>query len=461
MLLRAAVCLHAASFPVGLVVGVLVRLCRVMKRKLIWRWCRWSALAALVVTRAHMGIAAQGAEMAATNVLTLEDAVRLALASNPALRAARARVDAASGRAYQAKQWSNPELELSAEDWPVSNGRQFSDAKQTIGIAQTLPFPGKKSLDKQIGGAGAKLAEAELALRQTEIVREVKTGFYHILALERMVGVSSQLVAVADSLAGAAQRRVEAGAAPYQEQLRAEVQLEQARAEGVEYQRQLALMRHQWATLLGHPELTNAVLAGALAEAPDEAIITFPTESWLERHPSAIAARVWLEQARLAHRRARLEIYPDVKVSVAGGRMGEADQGIIELGFTLPLPLLNRGKGRQQETLAEVQTAEAELLRVRQQLQWEWAAAQQRGHTAAAHVARYRTQILPKVEEALRLVRNGFEEGKFNFMDLLDTQRTAAEARRAYWQKVLELNAAQAELEALLKPQASPAAPTH
>ena len=82
-----------------------------------------------------------GGASGGTNVLTLETAVRLALESNPELRASGGRVEAAAGRAYQAKKWTNPELELSAEEWPVSGGNGFSDAKQTIGIAQTLPYP--------------------------------------------------------------------------------------------------------------------------------------------------------------------------------------------------------------------------------------------------------------------------------------------------------------------------------
>ncbi len=90
---------------------------------------------------------------------------------------------------------------MSAEDWPVSQGRGFSDAKQTIGVAQTLPFPGKKSLDKRVGGAEVKLSEAELALRHTELVRDVKTAFYHVLAAERLVQVSGELVTVAESSA--------------------------------------------------------------------------------------------------------------------------------------------------------------------------------------------------------------------------------------------------------------------
>ena len=144
----------------------------------------------------------------------------------------------------------------------MSDGRGFSDAKQTIGIAQTLPYPGKKSLDRQIGGAGVKLSEAELALRRTELVRDVKAGFFRVLASERLVEVSTQLVAVAESSAATARKRVDAGAAAYQEQLRAEVQLEQARTELTGFQRELAAARQAFATLLGRPDLKEAKLVG-------------------------------------------------------------------------------------------------------------------------------------------------------------------------------------------------------
>jgi outer membrane protein, heavy metal efflux system len=387
------------------------------------------------------------------NELTLEAAIRVALASNPGLRASGARVDAAAGRAFQARLWTNPELALNAEDWPVSGGQGFSDAKQTIGVAQTLPFPGKKSLDRQIGGAGTKLSETDLALHRTELVRDVKAGFFRVLASERLVEVSTQLVAVAESSAATAQKRVDAGAAAYQEQLRAEVQLEQARTELTGFERELATTRQTFATLLGRPDLGGFALSGALAERPDNGLLGDTTEERLARHPSVTGAQANLDRARLASRRARLEPYPDVKVGVAGGRIGATDESIIELGFSLPLPLIDRGKGRQQEARANVNVAEAELQVVQQQLQREWANALRRYRTAAEQVANYRERILPKAAEALRLVQTGFEQGKFNFIDLVDTQRTTAEARLAYQQKLLEMNVAQAELEALLQPQ--------
>lgn len=388
-----------------------------------------------------------------TNGLTLDAAIRMALETNPELRASGARVDAAAGRAYQAKQWSNPELGLSAEDWPVSGGQGFSDAKQTIGIAQTLPFPGKKSLDRQIGGAGVKLSETELAWRRTELARDVKAGFFRVLAGERLVEVSTQLVAVAESSAATAQKRVDAGAAAYQEQLRAEVQLEQARIELTSFERELAVARQDFATRLGRPELSHVKLTGTLTETPDLSLIEVPVAERLAKHPSFNAAQANLDRAQLDHRRARLEPYPDVQVGLSGGRIGATDESIIQVGFSIPLPILDLGKGRQQEARANVAVADAELRAVQQQLQREWANALKRYRTAAEQVANYRERILPKATEALRLVQTGFEQGKFNFIDLVDTQRMTAEARLAYQQKLLEMNLAQAELEALLLPQ--------
>ena len=122
----------------------------------------------------------------------------------------------------------------------------------------------------------------------------------------------------------------------------------------------------------------------------------------------------------------------------------------MQFSLSVPVPLIDRSKGKRMETQANVAGATAELAATEQRLLREWGTASQRMRTAAEQAASYRERILPKAKEALRLVRRGFEEGKFGFIDLLDTQRTAAEARLAYEQKLLELNVAQADVEALL-----------
>ena len=141
---------------------------------------------------------------------------------------------------------------------------------------------------------------------------------------------------------------------------------------------------------------------------------------------------------------------PNATPGAAGGQDAGGAGSIIQFSLSVPVPIIDRSKGRKQEAQANLAVAEAELAVSEQKLLRDWGTACQRLRTAAEQAASYHERILPKASEALRLVQRGFEEGKFGFIDLLDTQRTAAEARLAYQKKLLELNIAHADIEALL-----------
>lgn len=401
--------------------------------------------------RAGLAAVCWSLAIAAGSALSLDEAIQTALDHNPEFRAATGRIDAAAGRARQARRWSNPELNWSVEDWPMDGGGHgFSDAKQTMGLCQTLPFLGKKRLDRQIGESGVRLSEAELGLRRMELIRDTKIAFYQVLATERVLAVSQDLVKLAESSVAAAKKRAAAGAGTAQEQLRAEITLEQARAEQSNFRREIATARQELALVMGRPDLVSVPLSGTLAETADLNRFNRLPDEWVACHPSVLTAMAGKDRAELELRRARLEPYPDVKMAVAGGQVGETGTSILELNIGVPLPLLDRGKGREQEAEANVRIAEADQVTAEHRLLRTLSAANQRYRSAAEQVAHYREAILPKANEALKLVQSGFEEGKFGLIDLLDTQRTAAEARLTYQQKLLELNVAQAEIESLL-----------
>lgn len=383
-----------------------------------------------------------------TNVLTLERAVLVAVSNNPELRGAGSRVDAARGRAAQAVVWSNPELELSSEDWAV-NRDSFSDSKQLIGVSQTVPFPGKKRWERKIGEADVRGSELEVALRRAELIREVKTAFYRELSAERRAEVTRDLIATAQNASDAARKRAEAGEIPLQEQLRAEVELEKVASELVVAQREATTSRQDLATLLGWPDLGKTSIAGALSQNPNLKLLEAP-EQWVDRHPRVIAARVASQRAQFEARRARLEPYPDVKFGVQGGREGALDSSIVQFRITLPLPIIDRSKGRKQEARANVAGAEADLASIQQRLMRDWTAARDRFYSANQRATSYRDRILPKAKEALRLAQIGFEKGKFSYIDLADAQRSEEEAQLDYQKILLELNLAQADLECLL-----------
>jgi cobalt-zinc-cadmium efflux system outer membrane protein len=315
-----------------------------------------------------------------------------------------------------------------------------------------VPYPGKKKLDREIGGSGIHLTEAEADHKRSDLVREVKISFVRVLAADRLATVAEEVSQVAETASATARKRVEAGATGLQEQLRAEIQWEQARA-GLDHLRgEAAVARQTLAALLGTSDLFQTTLIGTLVETRQANLLETSTDL-LDRHPGLVVARKQVSQAELEEKRTRLDPYPDVKVGINGGRVGSTGESIIGINFMVPIPLIDRGKGKKQEARGNVETAEAGLAVARYHLQRDLAQARKRYQNTIEQVEHYRERILPKASEALRLVQRGFEEGKFNFIDYLETQRTTAEVRLAYQQKVLELNLARTELETLINPQ--------
>ncbi len=383
--------------------------------------------------------------------LSLDQAIRLALNHNPNLEASNSRKDAAVGRAVQARAWTNPELEITVDDMPTSHGG-LSQSKNMAGINQVVPFPGKKKADVAIGAADAAAGTAEWRLHRAELVRDVKIAYCQVQIAERSAAVAADLVKVAEAAAAAATKRNAAGEIALQEQLRAEIELENTKAEKVDAAREVVAVRQELVRLLGRPDLGEAQLTGAPDESGELALANGAPSAVLAGHPAMVAARARRDQAVATLRRAKLETRPDVTVGVAAGRDEAANENQMAFRLSIPLPVFDRNKGRQQEAQAAVREAEADITATQQELLAAWRTAVARYHAAAAQVATHRDRILPKSEQALKLVQTGFEEGKFSFIDYLDIQRTAAEARLLYQKKLFELNSARAELEAMAQP---------
>jgi cobalt-zinc-cadmium efflux system outer membrane protein len=381
---------------------------------------------------------------AVTSALTLPDAVREALTNNPSLAAARAQIDAAAGRATQSRLWPNPELELSAEDVPTGGGG-LSQSKNLIGLSQTVPFPGKKHFEAQAGRHEVRLTEHKYRADERELTRDVTAAFYRALAAAQRVEITRQLAELAESSATTAGKRVAAGGASSQEQLRAEVELERARTDLRARQRERIATQQDLARLLGRRDPADVALAGTLA---DRVTIPLARQS-IEANPQLSAARSERDRAESELRRARLEPMPDVTLGAAIGRDGAFNETLAEFRVSLPLPLIDHGQGRRREARALAAVARADMSGVEQQLLRDLAVAEEDLRAAAEQVAAYRDRIVPKAEEALRMVQAGFDAGKFGFLDLVDTQRTVAETRLGYLDKLLELNLALADIEAL------------
>jgi cobalt-zinc-cadmium efflux system outer membrane protein len=163
-------------------------------------------------------------------------------------------------------------------------------------------------------------------------------------------------------------------------------------------------------------------------------------------HPLLEAAAKNREAAELQLSLAKAERIPDLGVQFAGGK-DTNDESILEGGIEIPLPLFNRNQAKISASETLIRQAELRAQAVRNDLILQLTATYREFSAAQDRVAVYKDEILPKAQKALDQTNEGRNLGKFSYLDVLDAQRTLAEARIAYAAALNDLNQSATDLE--------------
>ncbi|MCO2182645.1 TolC family protein, partial [Pseudomonas aeruginosa] len=120
------------------------------------------------------------------------------------------------------------------------------------------------------------------------------------------------------------------------------------------------------------------------------------------------------------------------------------------IGLAMPLPLFDRNQGNIYAAQSRADQARdlqrATLLRLRS----EAVQAYDQLRTSEQELALVRRDLLPGAQSALDSMTRGFEMGKFNFLDVLDAQRTLVGVRAQYVRALDAAAQARVSMERLL-----------
>jgi len=113
-------------------------------------------------------------------------------------------------------------------------------------------------------------------------------------------------------------------------------------------------------------------------------------------------------------------------ITVSAGVVNNQELGLNQalLGLSVPIPLFDRNQGSLQEAISRQYQAQDKLTALKTQLSTKLAEAHARLSVAKHSVASLREEILPGAQSAFDAANKGFSAGKFNFLDVLDAQRT-------------------------------------
>ena len=384
--------------------------------------------------------AATGPAIAATPApMSLQAALALAMEHNPSLRAAAQAVAASEGAVIQSRARPNPELAYSQED------TRRETRSMTLQWNQPIEIGGKRAARMKAAEHGRELVQAELDAARAGLRADVRAAFAKVLAGQQRVQLHEKTLEIASNARDAAAKRVQAGKIAPLEETKARVAESSAQLALAQAQSGLRVARQQLALLWGAQPASMGRAVGELGDLPALPDSSAMLEK-LEHSPQMLRAQQAVLQAKSVAELERAKRLPDPSVSLGMKRAQEVGRNQLVVGISVPLPILDSNRGNQLQALRLADKAEDELLATRQQLNAQLQQQLELLQTSRAQALQLAQQVLPAAESAYEVSAKGFALGKFSYLEVLDAQRTLADARSLYLEQLVATHQAAADI---------------
>ena len=379
--------------------------------------------------------------------IELREALSLALLHNPELAAFSIEVRAAEARTLQAGLLPNPEVSVEAEDFGGTGPRRgFEEAQTTVLVGQRLELGGKRPKRARVASLDRDLAGWDYISKRADVLTEARKSFVEVVAAQERLTLEQELLLLAEKTFETVSTRVRAGKVSPVEETKAGVELSNRRIEHDRARRSLEAVRKKLAALWGsdHPTFDRAV-----ARLDEVSPIPSAEQLAAEIRGNPDVAR-WVTEKEQRRANAALQKaarIPDLTLAGGFRDFRETGDSAFVAEMSIPLPLFDRNQGGILESRRRVAKADRES-----------AAAQIRAHAALAEIYQalsvsiaeieaLRTTVIPGAQSVYEAAGEGYRQGKFGFLEVLDAQRTLFEARRQYIEALSAYHKGVAELD--------------
>ena len=340
--------------------------------------------------------------------LTPAEAELRALRQNGDIIAARMRIDEARGRLRQAGVRPNPEIHIETQ-----HVGRFREGYITAGWMQKFPGAAKLRLEKEVSQGLLDAAFAEVLVAERALILQVRTHAVKLLALVSQDELRSKQAANANELSEAAASRAEKGEGSSLEAAQFELEAQQLQLDALKAETVRAESLGELRKLLALPASEALSIKGRL-EAPHMMVVTPAAESRPEylaaqKQESAALRAVELEKAR---KRDDISAGPYLGFQRSEDAPdGSANESLIGIRFSIPLPFFSKNEGKIQEAEAHAARLEAERKALAQHIIADNAAAKARLQTLARLIHEINSTLLPKAEELEMKLRDAYDKG--------------------------------------------------
>jgi outer membrane protein, heavy metal efflux system len=322
-------------------------------------------------------------------------------------------------------------------------------AETTLQLSQLIELFGKREARIAAALADYDAARYQQAAARLELLSDVAGSFVAVLAAQQRVRMLDRQIATLERLTPLMQRRVEAGAASPADTARAEAAAGLSRIDRQRARVALAAARRDLAANLGlaaHEFGTVSGDFGRIGRPPPFAAIL----EAIDKNPQLMrwtAVRAQRDAEVIA---ARLKPMPDLTASIGWRHYAETGDNGVRFGVAVPIPVLDRNRGGIREAQEAAAKVESERAANRLTLIAVVGRAYDTLEGSLQELDQLRHVVLPNATRAFQTIEDGYGQGRFTLLELLDAYRGLAEAQLREQDALQSFHVAVATIEGLV-----------
>ncbi|MBC8469198.1 MAG: TolC family protein [Planctomycetes bacterium] len=385
-----------------------------------------------------------------TGPITLREALALALLHNPELKVFSWDIRVSEAKRLQASLLPNPKLEVETEEVGGPGQRNdFDGAETTIQLSQLIELGDKRSKRTKLASLEKELAGWDYEAKRLDVFTEVAKAFAEVLAAQQGLELTQELLRVSEELLDTVTQRVDAGKDSPLEKTKAMVALSNIKIQHQQAIQYLEFTRKQLAaTWTGtKPKFKSAAgRLDSLSPIPSIEELT----SLIEQNPDIARWLLEIEKEKAALELEKAKAISDITLKGGIQRFNETDDNAILFGISIPLPISDKNQAGKLRARYELAKAGEEQRAAYIRVQMKLARAYQALSSAYTEATELEKNVLQGAEGVFEASRTGYEQGKLDYLNVLDAQRTLFEAKGRYIDALASYHAAKADVERLI-----------
>jgi cobalt-zinc-cadmium efflux system outer membrane protein len=374
---------------------------------------------------------------------SLGDVVAFTLLQNPELSTYSFDMRANDARILQASLRPNPALDVETENLDAPKFVQT-----TLLLSQLIEIGGKRHARIQFARNERDRVFLDYEVKKRQLFVDTTLLFIEVLINQKKIIFLEENLKILQGFSTVVENRVKAGKASMIEEANFSVLLTTSLIDLKNAQNDLKNTKNKLAAQWGETNNDAFVAIGNLDWTPT----ILPLEEMghlIHTHPLIMRSHIEenLRDAKIAFEKSHA--YPDVNLRGGPRYLNEAKKWVWVIGVSMPLPIKDRNQGRVWEAKENSERIEKEREAIWIKLITELNNAYSTIQTVTSEISLLQNIALPASQKAFDSSYKGYESARYNYLELLETERLYRTSQIRYLQALGEYHKALALLEGI------------